>query len=90
MLKLLLGLELSNMELQPDQVKEFKPGTSSVVYNPSIDGIKGRRVLDTLLAIQEGWNFKSITGYEIAVRNLQCLHNPTIDDIKDRRVLTHF
>ena len=41
------------------QVMKPKPGTSTILHNPGIDYIKDRRVLDTLLVIQESQNLNA-------------------------------
>ena len=81
------------------QIIEPKPGTSSVLHNPSIDDKEDKSVLDTLLIIQEGWHFNpKYIGTSLShpytfqvmksnTRIYSVLHNPKFDDIKDRRAL---
>ena len=45
------------------QLMKPKPGTSSVLHNPSIDDIMDRRVLYTLAVIPEGKTFQPIWDF---------------------------
>ena len=58
--EMLNPLHIGSFLSHPDtfQVMQPQSWTYGVLYNLRIHDIKDKRVLDTLLFIQEGWNFK--------------------------------